>query len=53
MCILSSISRGLEFQSVNHTSMYETSKLKIFRSIKFLENYLVVDETIYYEEMYC
>ena len=34
MFILSSISSGLEFQSVNHTSMYENSELKAFKMIK-------------------
>ena len=36
MLILSSISRGLEFWSVNHTSIYENSELKAFKNIKFL-----------------
>ena len=31
-----SISRGLEFWSVNHTSTYENSESKIFTNIKFL-----------------
>ena len=34
--ILSSISSGLEFWSVNHTSIYENSELKVFKNIKFL-----------------
>ena len=34
--MLSSISIGLEFWSVNHTSMYENSELKFFKNIKFL-----------------
>ena len=29
----SSISRGLEFWSVNHTSIYENSALNVFRNI--------------------
>ena len=33
MFILSSIFRGLEFWSVGHTSMYENSKLKVFKNI--------------------
>ena len=37
MIILSSISRGLEFWSVNHTSMYEDSGWKVFKNIKFLD----------------
>ena len=36
MFILSSISSGLEFWSVYHTSMYEKSKLEIFKNIKFV-----------------
>ena len=32
--ILSSISRGLEFWSVNHTSIYENSTLKVLKNIK-------------------
>ena len=35
MFILSFISRGLEFWSVNHTSIYENSDLKIFKNINF------------------
>ena len=48
MLILSSISRGLEFWSVNHTSMYENSELKAFENINSLgEIKLIVDQTIY------
>ena len=36
MLILSSISSGLEFWSVNHTSIYENSESKVFKNIKFL-----------------
>ena len=36
MFILSSIFRGLEFRSVNHTSIYENSELNVFENIKFL-----------------
>ena len=36
MFILSSITRGLKFRSVNHTSIYENSESKIFKNIKFL-----------------
>ena len=35
MFILSSISSGLEFWSVNHNSIYENSELKVFKNIKF------------------
>ena len=34
--ILSSISSALEFWSVNHTSVYQNSELKVFKHIKFL-----------------
>ena len=36
MFLLSSIFRGLEFWSVNHTSMYGNFKWKVFKNIKFL-----------------
>ena len=40
MFIFSSISGGLEFSSVNHTSIYENSELKfwilVFKNISFL-----------------
>ena len=36
MFLLSSISSSLEFWSVNHISIYENSKLKVFKNIKFL-----------------
>ena len=36
MFILSSISRGLDFWWVNHTSIYEISETKVFKNIKFL-----------------
>ena len=36
MLILSSISSGLEFWLVNHTSIYKNSGLKLFKNIKFL-----------------
>ena len=35
MFILFSISRDLEFRSVNHSSIYENSELKVFKNIKF------------------
>ena len=34
MFILSFISRGLEFRSVNHTSIYETSESNVFENVK-------------------
>ena len=33
--VLSSISRGLLFRSVNHTSIYQNSELNIFKGMKF------------------
>ena len=36
MFVLSSISRGLEFWSVSHNSIYENSKSKVFGNIKLL-----------------
>ena len=37
MFILSCISSGLEFSSVNHTSIYRNSESKVFKDIKFLD----------------
>ena len=36
MYILSAISKGLEFWSVNHTSISENSESKVFKNIQFL-----------------
>ena len=36
MLILSSISTGLELLSVNHTSIYEVSQLKVIENIRLL-----------------
>ena len=36
MLILSYISSGLEFWSINHTSIFENSELKKSKKIKFL-----------------
>ena len=36
MLILSSVSSALEFRSVNHTSSYENSELKVFKNRKCL-----------------
>ena len=36
MFTLSSISRGLEFSSVNHTSIYENSESNVFKNMNFL-----------------
>ena len=37
MLILSSIFSGLEYWSVNNTSIYENSKLRVFKNINFLD----------------
>ena len=37
MFILSPISSGLEWWSVNDTSIYGNSELKVFKNIKFLD----------------
>ena len=37
MFILSSVSRDLEFWSVNHNSIYENSELKVFKNINFFD----------------
>ena len=50
MFILSSIYRGLEFWSVSHTSIYENSELKVFENLEL--KYLIIDQMIYYEQMY-
>ena len=34
--ILFSVSRGFEFLSANHTSIYESSESNVFTNIKFL-----------------
>ena len=39
MLILSSISRGLELWSVNHTSIYENSELTVFKYAKISSNW--------------
>ena len=36
MLTSSSISSGLEFWSVNHTSIYKNYELKIFKNMEFL-----------------
>ena len=47
MFILSSISSDLQFWSVNHTSIYKNSKLKVFKNINVLDEIsnLVLFET--------
>ena len=52
MFILSSISSGLEFWLVNHTSIYEKSELNVFKNMNFLLKYVIIDKTIYWEQMF-
>ena len=53
MLILSFISSGLEFSSVNDTSIYENFELKVLNNIKFLVKYLVTDQlTCFYYYYY-
>ena len=47
MFILSSVSSGLEFWSLNHTSIYENSELKVLKTLNFLVKYLGIDQMIY------
>ena len=44
MFTLSSISRGIEFGSVNHTSIYQNSELKVFKNMTFSVKYLIIDQ---------
>ena len=37
MFILSSISSGLEYGSVNHTSIRENSELRVLKNIKYFD----------------
>ena len=41
MFIISGISRGLEFWSVNHTSIYKNSKLKVLKIQNILLKHLI------------
>ena len=45
--MLSSISSGLGFWSVSHTSIYEIFKLNVLKNINFLEKNLITDQMIY------
>ena len=47
MFILFSVFSAVEFWSVNHTSMYKNSKLKVSKNIKVFGEYLVIDQTNY------
>ena len=46
MFVLSSISMGLEFWSVNHTSIYQSSESDVFKCIKYWMKYLIIDQII-------
>ena len=37
---------------VNHTSLFKICELKVFKNIKLLEKYPVIDQTIHWECMY-
>ena len=52
MFISTSVSSDLEFGSVNQTSIYEKSELKAFKNIKFLGEYLQIDQKIYWGQTY-
>ena len=43
MFILSSIASGLEFWSLNHTSICGNSELKVLQNVKFLGEILVTN----------
>ena len=47
MFILCSISKGLEFWSVNCTLIYENSESKVVKNIFFWVKYLIIDQIIY------
>ena len=47
MFISSSVFSNLEFWSVRHASIYENFELKIFKNIKILVKYLIIDKIIY------
>ena len=44
MITLSSISSGLKFCSVNHTSIYEYSESKVFKNKHFFGENLIIDQ---------
>ena len=39
----SSISRNVEYWSVNHSSLYENSESTVFKNIKFGVKYRIID----------
>ena len=49
---LFSISSGLEFWSVNHTSIYENSELKVLKNVKFFGKSQIIDPMTYLEQIY-
>ena len=50
MFVLSSVSSGLEFWSVHHTSIYENYESKVFKN--FEVKYLIIDQKIYWEQIF-
>ena len=47
MFFLCSITSGLKFWLVNHTSIYENSELKVFKNVKFFGEISIIDQMIY------
>ena len=47
MSILSYISRGLEFSSINHTLIYKNFESSVLNVSDFKKKYVVIDLTIY------
>ena len=52
MFISSSVKSGLEFLSVNYSSIYENSELKVFRNITLLGQISNNWPKVYLEKMY-
>ena len=50
--LLYSISNSIEFWLVNHTSIYESNELNIFKNIRFLGEILIIDQATYRQQMY-
>ena len=49
MFILSSMSSSLEFWSVNHTSVYENSELKLLKIWNSWVKYVILDQIVILE----
>ena len=50
--LLYSISNSIEFWLVNHTSIYESNELNIFKNIRFLGEILIIDQATYRQQIY-